>query len=99
MNENELLWRYYLIPLKTPLKSMTKNLFHRPCLCYQLQFAINRVEHVCTTVSMVHSYMLMCNHKIVINIMLCLLYSTRHNAYRELYSTSSPKMSCEKGIL
>ena len=66
---------------------------------FMLSIAINRVEHVCTTVSMVHSYMLMCNHKIVINIMLCLLYSTRHNAYRELYSTSSPKMSCEKGIL
>ena len=43
------------------------DLFHKPYLCYQ----INRAEHVCATVIIKHNYMLMCNHKIVINIMLC----------------------------
>ena len=41
-----------------------------------LSIAINRAEHVCDTVIIKHNYMLMCNHKIVINIMLCLLNST-----------------------
>ena len=45
---------------------------------FMLSTAINRAEHVCTTVIIKHNYMLMCNHKIVINIMLCLLNSTGH---------------------
>ena len=45
---------------------------------FMLSIAINRAEHVCATVIMKHNYMLMCNHKIVINIMLCLLNSTGH---------------------
>ena len=43
-----------------------------------LSIAINRAEHVCAIVIIKHNYMLMCNHKIVINIMLCLLNSTGH---------------------
>ena len=43
-----------------------------------LSIAINRAEHVCTTVIIKYNYMLMCNHRIVINIMLCLLNSTGH---------------------
>ena len=39
---------------------------------FMLSIAINRAEHVCATVIIKHNYMLMCNHKIVINIMLCL---------------------------
>ena len=59
--------------------SMVKyiDLFHRPC--FMLSIAINRAEHACATVIIKHGYMLMCNHKIVINIMLCLLNSTGHN--------------------
>ena len=45
---------------------------------FMLSIAINRAEHVCATVIIKHNYMLMCNHKIVINIMLCLLNSTEH---------------------
>ena len=45
---------------------------------FMLSIAINRAEHVCATVIMKHNYMLMCNHKVVINIMLCLLNSTGH---------------------
>ena len=45
---------------------------------FMLSIAINRAEHVCASVNIKHTYMLMCNHKIVINIMLCLLYSTGH---------------------
>ena len=45
---------------------------------FMLSIAINRAEHVCATVIVKHNYMLMCNHKIVINIMLCLLNSTGH---------------------
>ena len=51
------------------------DLFHRLCLCF---LAINRAEHVCATVIIKHNYMRMCNHKIVINIILCLLNSTGH---------------------
>ena len=40
---------------------------------FMLSIAINRAEHVCATVIIKHNYMLMCNHKTVINIMLCLL--------------------------
>ena len=39
---------------------------------FMLSIAINRAEHVCATVIIKHNYMLMCNRKIVINIMLCL---------------------------
>ena len=39
---------------------------------FMLSIAINRAEHACATVIIKHNYMLMCNHKIVINIMLCL---------------------------
>ena len=45
---------------------------------FMLSMAINRAEHVCATVIIKHNYMLMCNHKFVINIMLCLLNSTGH---------------------
>ena len=45
---------------------------------FMLSIAINRAEHVCATVIIKHNYMLMCNHKFVINIMLCLLNSTGH---------------------
>ena len=45
---------------------------------FMLSIAINRAKHVCATVIIKHNYMLMCNHKIVINIMLCLLNSTGH---------------------
>ena len=41
-----------------------------------LSIAINRGQRVCATVIIKHNYMLMCNHKIVTNIMLCLLNST-----------------------
>ena len=39
---------------------------------FMLSIEINRAEHVCATVIIKHNYMLMCNHKIVINILLCL---------------------------
>ena len=39
---------------------------------------MNRAEHVCATVIIKHNYMLKCNHKIDINIMLCLLNSIGH---------------------
>ena len=45
---------------------------------FMLSIAINRAEHVYAAVIIKHNYMLMCNHKIVINIMLCLLNSTGH---------------------
>ena len=45
---------------------------------FMLSIAINRAEHVCATIIIKHNYMLMCNHEIVINIMLCLLNSTGH---------------------
>ena len=53
---------------------------HRPIsqTVFMLSIAISRAEHVCATVIIKHNYMLMCNHKIVINIMLCLLNSTGH---------------------
>ena len=49
------------------------DLVHWPCL-----IAVNRAEHLCVTVSVKHNYMLKFNHKIIINIILCLLNSTRH---------------------
>ena len=45
---------------------------------FMLSIAINRANRVCATVIIKHNYMLMCNHKIVKNIMLCLLNSTGH---------------------
>ena len=57
-------------------KGRVIDLFLRPCLCFSI--AINRADHVCATVIIKHNYMLMCNHKIVKNIMLCLLNSTGH---------------------
>ena len=45
---------------------------------FMLSIATNRAEHVYATVIIKHNYMLMCNHKFVINIMLCLLNSTGH---------------------
>ena len=45
---------------------------------FMLSIAINRAEHVCAAVIIKHNYMLMCNHKIIINIMLCLINSTGH---------------------
>ena len=54
--------------------------YYRPIsqTMFMLSIAINRAEHVCATVIIKHNYMLMCNHKIVINIMLCLLNSIGH---------------------
>ena len=40
-----------------------------------LSIAINRAEHECAAVIIKHNNMLKCNHKILINIMLCLLNS------------------------
>ena len=45
---------------------------YRP-ISHVVFIAINRLEHACATVIIKHNYMLMSNHKIVINIMLCLL--------------------------
>ena len=50
---------------------MFKNIdFYRPIsqTVFLLSIAINRAEHVCATVISKHNYLLMCNHKIVINI-------------------------------
>ena len=60
--------------------TLTKHRAYRPIsqTVFMLSIAINRAEHVCTTVIIKHNCMLMCNHKIVINIMLCLLNSTGH---------------------
>ena len=57
-----------------------KKVLHRPIsqTMFMLPIAINRAEHVCAPVIIKHNYILMCNHKIVINIMLCLLNSTGH---------------------
>ena len=49
-----------------------------------LSIAINRAEHVCAAVISKHNYMPMCNHKIAINIMLCLLNSTGHIMSRSI---------------
>ena len=69
--------------LYVPIVHNQSNLFkvlYRPIsqTVFMLSIAINRAEHVCATVIIKHNYMLMCNHKIVINIMLCLLNSTGH---------------------
>ena len=47
-------------------------------IVFILSIATNRADPVCVTVIIKHNYKLMCNHKIVINIMLCLLNSTGH---------------------
>ena len=51
--------------------SYITELEHRPIsqTVFMLSIAINRAEHVCATVIIKHNYMLLCNHKIVINIM------------------------------
>ena len=53
-------------------------MFNKPIsqTVFMLSIAISRAEHVFATVIIEHNYMLMCIHKIVINIMLCLLNST-----------------------
>ena len=56
-----------------------------------LSIAINRAEHACATVNVKHNCMHMFNHKIVINIMLCLLY-------RIGYMSSRPVTTCEIGL-
>ena len=57
-----------------------KSFGHQPIsqTVFMLSIAINRANHVCATVIIKHNYMLMCNHKIDINIMLCLLNSIGH---------------------
>ena len=45
---------------------------------FMLSIAINRAVHVCAAVIIIRNYMLKCNHKILIHIMLCLLNSTGH---------------------
>ena len=73
--------RYVYIRMHVTLFSPTsQRLLNRPIsqTVFMLSIAINRAEHVCATVIIKHNYMLMCNHKIVINIMLCLLNSTGH---------------------
>ena len=63
------------------LVSLNNNISHHRAISqtvFMLSIAINRAEHVYATVIIKHNYMLMCNHKIVINIMLCLLNSTGH---------------------
>ena len=44
--------------------------------------AINRAKHVCATVIIINNNMLMCNHKIDINIMLCLIKQYRTYVYK-----------------
>ena len=51
---------------------------------FMLSIAINRAEHVYATVIIKHNYMLMCSHKIVINIMLYLL-----NSIPDIYKSRS----------
>ena len=53
-----------------------------------LSIAINKAEHVCATVIIKHNYMLMCDHKIVINIMLCFFNSPGHKSSRALTKRS-----------
>ena len=51
----------------------TMAVFYRPISQTGFLFpsiAINRAEHVCATVIIKHNYMPMCNHKVIINIML-----------------------------
>ena len=62
------------------LSTLCRERCYRPIsqTVFMLSIAINRAEHVCATVIIKHNYMLMCNHKIVRNIMLCLLNSTGH---------------------
>ena len=45
---------------------------------FMLSIAINRAKHVCATVIIKHNCLLICNPKIVINILLCLLNSIGH---------------------
>ena len=45
---------------------------------FMLSIAINRAENVCATAIIKHNFLLMCNLKSVVSIMLCLLNSTGH---------------------
>ena len=65
-----------------------------------LSIAINRAEHACATVIIKHNYMLLKNHKIVINIMLCLLNSIPDIISQALHvwSTSRPMATREIGL-
>ena len=45
---------------------------------FMLSIAINRAEPVCAIVIIEHNYILMCEHKLVINTLLCLLNYTGH---------------------
>ena len=68
----------YFYPTKASFRKQSRPYIHRPIsqTVFMLPIAINRAKHICATVVIKHNYMLMCNHKIVINIMLCLLYNT-----------------------
>ena len=68
---NILIKFYCCITTRTYVVYQLIDLFLRPCLCYQLQ-SIEQNMYVLTVI-IKHNYMLMCNHRIVINIMLCLL--------------------------
>ena len=63
-----LTWKSHILIVNRPISQTV----------FMLSIAINRAEHVYATVIIKHNYMLMCNHKIAINIMLCLLNSTGH---------------------
>ena len=66
---------------------------HRPIslTVLMLSIAINRVEHACAGVIIKHNYMRICNHIIVINVLLCLLNSTGQ-MHVDIY-TRSPDLS------
>ena len=77
------------VPANNVFKKFTGNTSQRNC---SVVFSHNSVAFLenwcnvsqrdaCATVIIKHNYMLMCNHKIVINIMLCLLNrtTTGHN--------------------
>ena len=53
---------------------------HRPIsqTFLMLSIAIHRAGHVCASVIIKHNDMLLCNHKIVINKIQCLLNCTGH---------------------
>ena len=62
---------------------------HGPILqtVFVLSIASNRAKYVCAIAITKRNYLLMCNHKIYINIMLCLWNSTGH-IHVEIYSRS-----------
>ena len=72
--EKTLSYRIFVVCCDNP--GCLKTYFRDSVYDFMLSIAINRAEHViCATVIIKHNYMLMWNHKIVINIMLCLLSS------------------------